>query len=103
MLVVDDVVSKVVDLVLVVVIAAELFKGHICSRVVLKSLVVEMTKRLRLDELPKVSVVVELLPLGTSGEVFAVALRHEDPIEVECDVSLDGGGMLVLLTTSAAY
>ena len=68
-LVVEDVVDEVLNVVFVVVTAANLFKRHIRGKVVLKELKVVIEKRLivleaEIDELPKVDVVVEILLLG---------------------------------------
>ena len=100
--------KDVVDIVLVVVIAPRLFDGHKHGKIVLMSLLVVITRRLILDGLPEVDVVITiiiielLLHKDLSDEVCGAVLRLKDPIIVECDVSLYRGSMAVLLLTNGA-
>ena len=104
-LVVEDELDEVLDVVLVVVNAADLVEKLLLGKAVLKELEVVVAKKLTLleaavDGLPKVDVVVEVLVLGEMpGEAFDVILVLEDTVEVECDVDVEWGGVMVLLTT----
>ena len=106
---VENVVDEVLDVVLVVVTTANLIKRRIHGKAELKELKVVIAKRLsvleaELDGLQEVDVIVEILLLGElPDEVFDVVLGLEDAIEVECDVGVERGGVVMLFTTSAAF
>ena len=104
----EDVVDKELDIVLVVITAAILVKRHVHGEVVLKDLKVVIGKRLNaleaeLDEMPKVDVAAEMLLLGDlQDEVFDV-VGLGDTLEVENDVGVSRGVVVMFLTTSATF
>ena len=94
-LVVQDELDEVLDVVLVVVNAAELVEELVLGKAVLKDLeVVELEELTVLEAVvdvpPKADVVVEVLVVEkVLGEAFDVVLVLENMVGVECDVDVE--------------
>ena len=106
-LVVEDELDEVLDVVLVVVNAADLVEELVLGKAVLKELEIVVAKELTeleiaVDGLPNVDVEV-LMVEKVLGEAFDVVLVLEDMVEFECDVDVKWGGVVVQLTACVVF
>ena len=103
-LAVQDDLDEVLDVVLVVVNAAELAKELVLGDVEVVDLEELTVVEDAADSLPKVDVVVEVLVVERFlHEAFDVVPVLEDAVKIECDVDVEWDGVVVQWTTCVVF